>query len=332
MRYLFGFLCVCALGVMPLVGCSDTQPECETSADCNDDNECTNDVCDSASGTCSNTPVDDGTVCSFNGISGVCVSGACAENLCEGVVCEDDGNECTDDVCNFSDGTCNIPVGDGMACSDGACLNGACTALVAVQGIVFLYEGSDPDPPAVDATVSVHGTSLSTTTDGDGRFSFDVFMGDWFFQTSKEDTWGFFQLETVPTAGRNDLDLAVAADALAAQLAEDLNIAIDDTKGLVSLTFLGTASGDGGETATLSEQYEHASAADANGDEVLSETLLRGGGYELLFYNVDLTEELTVTPRGVDGVNECGLKVPGTLYPVEAKFATSVGAVCTDVR
>jgi hypothetical protein len=253
MRYLFGFLCVCALGVMPLVGCSDTQPECETSADCNDDNECTNDVCDSASGTCSNT----------------------------GVVCEDDGNECTDDVCNFSDGTCNIPVGDGMACSDGACLNGACTALVAVQGIVFLYEGSDPDPPAVDATVSVHGTSLSTTTDGDGRFSFDVFMGDWFFQTSKEDTWGFFQLETVPTAGRNDLDLAVAADALAAQLAEDLNIAIDDTKGLVSLTFLGTASGDGGETATLSEQYEHASATNANGDEVLSNQLLPGGGYEL---------------------------------------------------
>jgi hypothetical protein len=24
MRYLFGFLCVCALGVMPLVGCSET--------------------------------------------------------------------------------------------------------------------------------------------------------------------------------------------------------------------------------------------------------------------------------------------------------------------
>jgi hypothetical protein len=24
MRYLFGFLCVCALGVVPLVGCSET--------------------------------------------------------------------------------------------------------------------------------------------------------------------------------------------------------------------------------------------------------------------------------------------------------------------
>jgi len=269
MRYLFGFLCVCALGVMPLVGCGET------------------------AGTGGS-----GGSAGSGGTGGI--------DLCEGAA-------------------------DGTACSDGACLNGACTALVAVEGIVFLYEGSDPEPPAVDATVSVHGTSLSTTTDEDGGFSFDVFMGDWFFQTSKEDTWGFFQLETVPTAGRNDLDLAVAADALAAQLAEDLDIAIDDTKGLVSLTFLGTASGEGGETATLSEQYEHASATNANGVEVLSKKLLPQGGYELLFYNVDLTEELTVIPRGVQGVNACTLRVPGTLYPVRAKFATSVGAVCTPV-
>lgn len=252
MRWLVGFLLVCALGVVPLVGCGET-----------------------AGG-------------------------------CEGAV-------------------------DGAACGGGACLAEVCTTLVTVSGTVDLYD-VDSEPPAVGATVSVRGTSLSTTTDDDGGFSFDVFIGDWFFRTSKQDAWGFFQLETVPTGGRNDLELAIAADALAEQLAEDLNIVVDDTKGLVSLTFLGTASGEGGETATLSEQYQHASATNASGDEVLSDTLLRGGGYELLFYNVDLTEELTVTPRGVDGVNECDLKVPGTLYPVEAKFATSVGAACTSVR
>jgi hypothetical protein len=269
MRYLFGFLSVCALGVIPLVGCGET------------------------TGT--------------GGSGGSAGSGGTGgTDLCEGAE-------------------------DGTACSDGACLNGACTALVTVEGTVLLYEGHYPEPPAVDATVSVHGTSLSTTTDEDGGFSFDVFMGDWFFQTSKEDTWGFFQLETVPTAGRNDLDLAVAADAFAAQRAADLNIVGDDMKGVVSLTFLGTASGEGGETATLSEQYEHASATNANGDEVLSNELLPGGGYELLFYDVDLTEKLTVTPMGVQGVNRCDLKVPGTLYPVEAKFATSVGAVCTSI-
>jgi hypothetical protein len=191
-----------------------------------------------------------------------------------------------------------------------------------------LYEGLDPDLPAVGATVSVHGTSLSTTTDQLGEFSFDVFMGDWFFQTSKEDTWGFFQLETVPTEGRNDLDLAVVADAFAEQRAADLNIVFDDMKGVVSLSFGSGASREGGETATLSEQYEYASATNANGDEVLSNELLPGGGYELLFYKVDLTEQLTVTPIDAQGGNTCSLRVPGTLYPVRAKFATSVGIVC----
>ncbi len=249
MRWVFGFLCVCALGVVPLVGCGET-----------------------AAG-------------------------------CAGVI-------------------------DGTACSDGACLDGACTALTTASGTVLLYEGLDPDLPAVGATVSVHGTSLSTTTDQLGEFSFDVFMGDWFFQTRKEGTWGFFQLETVPTEGRNDLDLAVAADALTEQLEQELDIVVDDMKGIVSLSFGSGASREGGETATLSEQYEYASATNANGDEVLSNELLPGGGYELLFYNVDLTEQLTVTPMDAQGGNTCSLRVPGTLYPVRAKFATSVGVVC----
>ncbi len=123
MRYLLGFLCVCALGVLPVVGCGETQRECQSAEDCNDGNECTEDACNVASGTCSNTSVDDGRVCSFDGVSGVCVSGACGENLCEGVVCEDDDNECTGDVCNFADGTCNVP--DGTSCSGGACLDAA---------------------------------------------------------------------------------------------------------------------------------------------------------------------------------------------------------------
>ena len=267
MRYLFGFLCVCALGVLPLVGCSETDG-------------------DGGSGGSAGS----------GGTGGIV--------LCEGAV-------------------------DGTACRDGACLDGACTALSTVSGIVLLYEGLDTDLPAVGATVSVHGTSLSTTTDDVGEFSFDVFMGDWFFQTRKEDTWGFFQLETVPTAGRNDLDFAVVADAFAAQRADELRIIGDDTKGVVSLSFGSGASDEGGETATLSEQYEHASATNANGDEVLSKKLLPGGGYELLFYNVDLTEKLTVTPVGAQGVTDCNLRVPGTLYPVRAKFATSVGVECT---
>ncbi len=63
MRYLFGFLVVCALGVVPVVGCGETQPECERAADCDDQNDCTEDTCDPASGTCSHTPSADGTSC-----------------------------------------------------------------------------------------------------------------------------------------------------------------------------------------------------------------------------------------------------------------------------
>ena len=133
MRDLVGFLCVCALGVVPLVGCSDTQPECETGADCNDDNECTYDVCESASRTCSNMSAEDDTACDFDGFPGLCKASICEDaKLCEDVECDDD-NECTYDVCDPATGTCdNIPLEDGRACSGGACLDGACTALTTV--------------------------------------------------------------------------------------------------------------------------------------------------------------------------------------------------------
>ena len=91
MRYLFGFLCVCALGMVPVVGCSETSP-----------------------------------------------------NLCEGVECEDDGNECTEDVCNPADGTCGVSVANGAICSGGACLDEVCTALVSVNGIVYLNDVETP--------------------------------------------------------------------------------------------------------------------------------------------------------------------------------------------
>jgi hypothetical protein len=50
MRYLFGFLCVCALGVMPLVGCGETEERrqpCDwpEDAECDDGNTCTVDEC-----------------------------------------------------------------------------------------------------------------------------------------------------------------------------------------------------------------------------------------------------------------------------------------------
>ena len=98
MRYLFGFMCVCALGVM---GCSETSgaggsggdggsggiTECQSPEDCDDDNECTDDTC--SAGVCEFVPVPDrmgpdepgglpgeGTTCGY--YAGTCEGGSCA--------------------------------------------------------------------------------------------------------------------------------------------------------------------------------------------------------------------------------------------------------------
>ncbi|MBW2212657.1 MAG: hypothetical protein JRG67_16760 [Deltaproteobacteria bacterium] len=174
--------------------------------------------------------------------------------------------------------------------STGACLDGVCAALATVSGTVTLFENYyGPGTPAAGATVSVHGTSLSTTTDEDGGFSFDVFIGDWFFRASKEDTWGFIELGTVSTTGPNGIGLEVDADAFVAQFEQELKeqglkIDIDDTKGVIAMDF-DRVSYLGGETATLSESYDFAIAFDADGNPVSSEKLLSDGDRVLSFFS-----------------------------------------------
>jgi len=89
MHYLFGFLCVCAVGVMPLVGCSETQgtggiggmPECETAKNCDDKNECTTDECNPTYGLCENAAAQDGSECGgetyWGNPRGGCYAGLC---------------------------------------------------------------------------------------------------------------------------------------------------------------------------------------------------------------------------------------------------------------
>ena len=128
MRYLFGFMCVCGLSVMPLVAC-DLFPDPCLDADCpQDDNECT--VARCRNGSCTNEPVGNGTGCTFGGLSGVCVEGVCGENLCEGVYCDDE--PCSTDNCDYVDGLCDYTprLPNGAACvydgMDGVCVDGIC--------------------------------------------------------------------------------------------------------------------------------------------------------------------------------------------------------------
>ena len=145
-------------------GCFPETGECSheyNTASCDDGNECTTadicvqgvcagsavdcagiespclqPICNPASGVC-DMPVDDGTACPdadlCNGEE-TCLGGACTDG--EPVLCEDDGNECIQDVCVPETGQCGLPVEDGLPCGDGnVCDGGAvCKAGVCVQG------------------------------------------------------------------------------------------------------------------------------------------------------------------------------------------------------
>ena len=106
---------------------------------CSDGKDCTDDVC--TGGNCTNPNKTPGTQCSDGN---ACTSGeTCAGNSCQGGVSKacSDNKECTDDVCNPSDGVCSnptslndTPCNDGDLCTAGdVCTGGVCTATVATK-------------------------------------------------------------------------------------------------------------------------------------------------------------------------------------------------------
>jgi hypothetical protein len=142
MRYLFGFLWIFVFLLLPFIACGDwlegPDSPCE-GVNCNDGNPCTDDSCthDCSSATCVHDPVENGTGCSLRGVSGVCINGVC--DLCAGVVCEDDGNECIDDVCRAYTGTCGVPADNGTVCEykgilPGFCASGFCAKSLCEDG------------------------------------------------------------------------------------------------------------------------------------------------------------------------------------------------------
>ena len=114
--------------------CVDGTCQAGTPLDCNDNNPCTIDRCDAVLG-CQNVPVADGTSCDDGDIcngSEVCGAGSCLPGVA--LDC-DDGNLCTDDLCdavlgcqNINDNTNSCDDGDvcngAESCSDGVCLSG----------------------------------------------------------------------------------------------------------------------------------------------------------------------------------------------------------------
>jgi len=131
MSYLLGFVCVCALGFLPLVGCGENNggggsggtagtggtsgtggtggmPECQGPEDCDDGDECTVDRC--IDGVCSHVPAEDGAFCADD--SGRCIAGSCRLVSCEDI---ENGVACF---------YCGL--GAGGTCDFGFCLDGVC--------------------------------------------------------------------------------------------------------------------------------------------------------------------------------------------------------------
>jgi hypothetical protein len=101
---------------------------CETSGQCNDNNPCTDDTCDAATGRCVYTN-NDANACS-DGDN--CTVDRCANGACVGVPVNcDDQNPCTVDACDPATGQCvyrPVDCDDGNACTLDRCnpVTGVC--------------------------------------------------------------------------------------------------------------------------------------------------------------------------------------------------------------
>lgn len=162
MRCLFGFLCVCALGVVPAVGCSETTG-------------------DGGSGGSAGS----GGVGGDGGAGGIGGGGGTGgADLCESVEC-DDLNECTDDTCNPINGLCEYPpMPDGSFCDTGACQSGVCEPIssvfscneqgirdaIAVGGGPHAFDCAGPQTVITGAEIEIANNVI---LDGEGNLTVD---------------------------------------------------------------------------------------------------------------------------------------------------------------
>jgi hypothetical protein len=138
----------------PIIGCGGN---CAGNADCNDKNVCTTDAC--TSGKCSFpanfAACEDGNPCT---LTDKCANGSCTPGIAKPC---DDSNPCTDDSCDTSTGGCvnkaNLaPCSDNSACTvKDACASGAC-----VPGSAIVC--SDGNPCTDDACQPATGNCAAT--------------------------------------------------------------------------------------------------------------------------------------------------------------------------
>ena len=89
-----------------------------------DGNACTVDSCAEPNGVVNNAAAANGANC--DDTQACTVGDVCVNGECRGAESCDDGNECTADACDQNGDCAGTPVADGIACTDGLCIQGAC--------------------------------------------------------------------------------------------------------------------------------------------------------------------------------------------------------------
>lgn len=138
---------------------------CDVDADCGT-NECLDYTCDNVNNSCSSVPGDEGTVC--EGTKVCDDTGTCEARVCtvatQDVDCDDNGNVCTDNVCNEITNECSNPADSGQngvicdggtyECEDGACLPPYCERAPGLD---------DPCPPGQSGNTRYQGDEIGGT-------------------------------------------------------------------------------------------------------------------------------------------------------------------------
>jgi len=139
-------------------------PECVSNTDCDDQNNCTDDLCEGEK--CLNLPNEvtctDGDACTEGDL---CVEGNCLPGQ---MISCDDNNPCTGDLCGIDEGCVNLPLEvtctDGSACTlDDECVEGICMGYEAICEDDNLCTDDDCDP----LVGCVNLPNAVTCTDGD---------------------------------------------------------------------------------------------------------------------------------------------------------------------
>ncbi|MGB0715112.1 MAG: DNRLRE domain-containing protein [Phycisphaerae bacterium] len=140
--------------------CEDIESCCIEDVGCDDQNDCTTDLC--VDGVCNHENIDgicdDGDECSTGDI---CANGQCVgsrENECCRDEDCDDGDPCTTDACQ--DGACEVNAHEGTCddqdpCTENdQCIAGVCQGTPVADCCVSAQECDDEDPCTLDACVS----------------------------------------------------------------------------------------------------------------------------------------------------------------------------------